>query len=133
MALPAVPDGLKAVVDVDGVVVTLRGHRLRITEWAITIEERGLFSSDRIVIPLGELVGVRLGHAVMDENRWALVIKTKEESHLIGAGMARVRLGWVLDAIQEAERTRARREGVDGREYLFEKVVPDEVRDLIER
>lgn len=133
MALEPPPPRLDAQIGPDGVRATLRGYRIQVTEWAITLEERGLFGGARTVIPLSDLRGAYVSPSTRDESWFALVLDTPEGKVIVGSGDHEERLRWVWSAIVEAERTRARREGVEGREYLFQKVVPDEVKDLIER
>lgn len=122
MAFGPPPAGLHATVDHDGVEV----WNLRINEWEIRVGRD-------VIIGLPELLGCSVADSTRSPGRYALILKTAERTHRIGVGRKPTHLVWIAEAIREAERTRARREGTAGREYLFERVVPDEVRDLIER
>ena len=135
MALPPEPDGLTPQINHGGVQVRLHSHELDISEWEVKVTERRLMvlTGDSWVIPLTDLVAVKVLSSSRAADHHSLLLKTKEESVYVGAGARLDHLEWVMEAIREAERTRARREGKEGREYLFERVVPDEVKDLIDR
>lgn len=134
MSLRPEPGGLRVEIDHGGVRVRLFSHELHISEWEIRVTERGLLGRGEVTeIPLRDLVAVKVLSSSRATDHYALLLKTKQESVYVGAGARVAHLVWILDAIREAERTRARREGKDGREYLFERVVPDEVQDLLDR
>lgn len=134
MALGTPPQDLAAEVTADGAKVRLRGWSIAVNEWEVVLEEPRLFGGPRRrVVPLPELLRMSVSGASRSADHYALLLSTDDETIVVAAGADEEHLLWVAAAIQEAEHTRARREGAAGREYLFDRVVPGAVTRLLDR
>lgn len=133
MALSEPPPRLRVDVTVGGASVRLKGWSISVNEWEVVLEERRLLGSRRVAIALPELLGLAVSASSRAADHHALLLKTRDETFVVAAGARLDHLLWVAEAIQEAELTRSRREGVAGREYLFDRVVPDDVKGLLRR
>ncbi len=113
-----------------GVAMALRSQRVAITERGVRLTEP---SGAEIWIPLEDVVSVVLGSSSRNPNHKVLMLATRNRKLLVGPGRPQAHLDWIRSAVEEARATRLRRERDDGREYFFEKVVPEAVSALVGR
>jgi hypothetical protein len=111
-------------------VQSLQRTQVRVNSHELTLEQRSLGRIQRRIVRVDDIVH----HAVATSDRGesALVVKTREETVVIGAGCDPRHLAWLAQAVGAARRLTGLREQEEGREWSFLRRAPEAL-DVLRR
>lgn len=108
-------------------IFAMRRTTIRLTSRALRVQGRG---SERQDLRLDDLVEAKCSQSSRGD--WALVVRTRNETAVLGARQPEEHLRWMALAIEHAIRRSGHREAVDGREWNFLRRAPEEISRLRE-
>ncbi|MEZ4235598.1 MAG: hypothetical protein R3F59_05425 [Myxococcota bacterium] len=112
------------------VIASLRRTTLRISSRSLDLHTKTLLGTDRAQIRIDDVTDARCARS--DRGDLALVVRTAQQTVVVGAHQPEEALGWALLAVEHARRASAGREAAEGREWSFQRYAPDEVTRLRE-
>jgi hypothetical protein len=128
--------GIAAVALVPALIAlqALRRTTVRLTTRALSIEGRAPlplgWGSERREIRIDDIRDARCAQS--DRGDWALVVRTRDETVVVGSGHDEDWLRWLCSAVEHARARNAQREAVDGREWGFLRTAPEAIERLRE-
>lgn len=134
VAYPVAPavSPIAALVALVAVYVAVRAmgtHTARVTTRAITVTTRTALGGTSVTnVRLDDVV-----HASAAQSKhgdWALVVRTRDETTVIGSGEPKDEVVWMGSAVHQAIHGSSERERVEGREWGFLRNAPEAITAL---
>jgi hypothetical protein len=109
---------------------SLPSTHVQLTLRAVIVEHRSLAGLQRQVVRLDDITQQSVASTTSGDS--ALVLRTREETVVIGSGCDPAHLVWFSQMVQHARSLTSLREQQEGREWTFLRKAPEEIGQLRE-